>query len=155
MKSLRVFLVVLVALLSLVMITAGQGAVTMNTQLPVSFTFFNLCTGEDVAVSGTAHIVSTSTATDNNLSGTLHSNLTASGIGLTSGLEYRESVVANFPLETSLINGQAVQTFVGRITIVAPGARNNQTSPIFMHTTMNANGEITSLEVEVPTVECR
>ena len=46
-------------------------------------------------------------------------------------------------------------TFVGRINIVAPGAQNNQSSPIFMHTTMNANGEITSLKVEPRTIVCR
>jgi hypothetical protein len=155
MKSLRALFVVFAALLSLAVVNAGQGALTMNAQLPVSFTFFDQCTGENVAVSGTVHIVSTSTATDSKLSGTFHSNLQATGIGQTSGLAYQESVVANSRFETSLINGQAMQTFVGRITIVAPGAQNNQTSPIIMHTTMNANGEVTSLKVEAPTVVCQ
>lgn len=153
MKALRT--IVLAALLSLVVVSSGQGALTSNTQIPTSFTFFDLCTGEDVAVSGSVHVVTTSTITDNTLSGTFHSDFKATGIGQASGLTYQEAVVANMAFQTSLINGEAARTFVGRINIVAPGAQNNQSSPIFMHTTMDANGNVTSLKVEVPTIACR
>lgn len=152
MKVLRT--IVLAVFLSLVVVSSGQGALTSNTQIPSSFTFFDLCSGEDVAVSGSVHVVTTSTVTDNTLSGTFHSNFKATGIGQVSGLTYQETVVANMAFQTSLINGEATRTFVGRINIVAPGARNNQSSPIFMHTTMDANGNVTSLRVEVPTVAC-
>lgn len=129
-------------------------ALTSNTEIPSSFTFFDQCSGEDVAISGSVHVVTTSTFTDNTLSGTFHSNLKATGIGQTSGLTFQEAVVANSSFETSLINGEATRTFVGRINIVAPGAQNNQSSPIFMHATMNANGNVTSLKVDAPTVVC-
>jgi hypothetical protein len=147
--------VLLVTALSLVAAGVAQGALTSNTEIPSSFTFFDQCSGEDVAVAGTVHVVTTSTMTDNTLSGTFHSNFKATGIGQVSGLAYQEAVVANSSFKTSLINGGATSTFVGQITIVAPGARNNQVSPIFMHTTMNADGEVTSLKVETPTVACR
>jgi hypothetical protein len=147
--------VLLVTALSLVAVGVAQGALTSNTQIPSSFTFFDQCSGEDVAVTGTVHVVTTSTMTDNTLSGTFHSNFKATGTGQVSGLAYQEAVVANSSFKTSLINGGATSTFVGRITIVAPGAQNNQVSPIVMHTTMNADGEVTSLKVEAPTVTCQ
>ena len=153
MKALRT--IVLAALLSLVVVSSGQGALTSNTQIPTAFTFFDLCTGEDVAVSGSVHVVTTSTITDNTLSGTFHSDFKATGIGQASGLTYQEAVVASMAFQTSVINGEATRTFVGRINIVAPGAQNNQSSPIFMHTTMDANGNVTSLKVEIPTIVCR
>jgi hypothetical protein len=153
MKVLRTS--VLVALLSLVVVSSGYGALTSNTQVTSSFTFFDQCSGEDVAGSGSVHLVTTSTITDNTLSGTFHSDFKATGIGQVSGLAYQEEVVANTSFQTSLINGEATRTFVGRINIVAPGAENNQSSPIFMHTTMDANGNVTSLQVEVPTITCR
>jgi hypothetical protein len=142
---------------TLFLVAAGvaQGALTGNTEIPSSFTFFDQCSGENVAVTGSVHVVSTSTLTDNTLSGTFHSNFKATGIGQTSGLTYQEAVVANSSFTTSLINGAATNTFVGRITIVAPGSNNDQVSPIFMHTTMNAAGEITSLKVDAPTVICQ
>ena len=153
MEALRT--IVLAALFSLVVVSSGQGALTSNTQIPTSFTFFDLCTGEDVAVSGRDHVVTTSTITDNTLSGTFHSDFKATGIGQASGLTYQEAVVANMAFQTNLINGEATRTFVGRINILAPGAQNNESSPIFMHTTMDANGNVTSLKVEVPTIACR
>jgi hypothetical protein len=152
----KVFRTIIVAtVLSLVVVASSQGALTSNTQIPSSFTFFDQCSGEDVAVSGSVHLVTTSTITDNTLSGTFHSDFKATGIGQISGLAYQEEVVANTAFETSLINGEATRTFVGRIKIVAPGAENNQFSPIFMHTTMDANGNVTSLKVEPPTIVCK
>jgi hypothetical protein len=143
------------AVLSLLAAAGGQAAVTTNTQIPSEFTFFNACTQELVAVSGQVHVLSTSTASGATLSGTFHSDFHATGVGQSSGLPYQEEVVANSSFQTSLLNGEATQTFVGRITIAAPGRQDNQTSPISMHATMNANGEITSLTVEPPTVVCQ
>ena len=139
---------------SLVAASTGVAALTTNTSIPSSFTFFDQCSGENVAVSGDVHLVSTATVTANTISGTFHSDFHAVGLGQASGLAYEENVVANSSFQTSLINGEATQTFVGRINVVAPGGGNNQSSPIFMHTTMNADGDITSLKVEAPTVIC-
>ena len=141
--------------ISLLAVGAAQGALTSNMEIPSSFTFFDQCSGEDVAISGSVHVVTTSTVTDNTISGTFHSDFKATGVGQASGLPYQEAVVANTSFETSLINGEATRTFVGRISIVAPGAGNNQSSPIFMHTTMDANGNVTSFKVDVPTIICR
>jgi hypothetical protein len=80
--------------------------------------------------------------------------LKAIGIGEVSGLTYQETVVANSSFNTSLVNDQATRTFVSRITVVAPGLDNNQSSPIFMHTTMDASGRVTSINIDPPTIDC-
>lgn len=144
-----------ISLLALTLAHVAKAALSMNTQTPSSFTFFNACTGEDVAVTGLVHLVITSTATESMISGTFHSEFHATGIGQSSGLGYEEQVIANSSFKASLVNGEATYTFVGRINILAPGAQNNQSSPIFMHTTINAAGEIASLKVEAPTVFCQ
>ena len=112
-------------------------------------------TGENVAVSGDVHVLVTSGTSGTNIAGTFHSDFQATGIGQASGLKYEEHVVANSSFTASLINGEATFTFVGRITITAPGANNNQTSPIYMHTTVNANGDVTSNTIDAPTIFCQ
>ena len=143
------------ALLSVIVVSSGQAALSTNTWVPSSFTFFDQCTGENVAVSGDVHVLVTSGTSGTNVAGTFHSDFQATGIGQSSGLKYEEHVVANSSFTASLINGEATFTFVGRITITAPGANNNQTSPIYMHTTVNANGDVTSNTIDAPTIFCR
>lgn len=65
-----------------------------------------------------------------------HSDFKVTGIGLTSGLQYQETVVFNRHFESSLQNGEAATTLEGVINVVAPGGGNNQYSPIFLHTTI-------------------
>lgn len=144
----------LVTVLALAAAAVAQGALTSNADIPSSFTFVDPCSGEAVAVTGVVHVVTTSTTSDNTVSGTFHSNFKATGIGLLSGLQYQESAVATGSFNTSLVNEQATNTFVGRINVVAQGAQNNYSSPIFMHTTMNASGEVTALKLEAPTIVC-
>ena len=58
--------------------------------------------------------------------------------------------------QTSLINGEATRTFVGRTATSSRQAlRTTSRALIFMHTTMDPNGNVTSLKVEVPTIACR
>ena len=147
--------VALVALLSLAAASTGQAAVTTNTWIPSAFTFSDVCTGESVSVSGAVHVVITSTVTNNTISGTFHSEFKATGIGLVSGLPYKEVVVANTAFNTSLQNGESTVTFEGVINVVAPGGGNNQWSPIFSHMTLDANGNLRSLRFDFPPVTCR
>ena len=104
-------------------------------------------------MTGVVDVVTTSTTTDNTVSGTFHSNFKATGIGLLSGLQYQEAAVATGSFKTSLVNEQATNTFVGRITS-SPRGQNDYSSPIFMDTTMNASGEVTALKLEAPTIVC-
>jgi len=134
--------------------TAGQAAVT-HTTFTSAFTFFDACTGESVFITGELQVLATSTVNKNPISGSLHTVFKATGTGLTSGLQYQEIVVFNRVFETSLQNGEATITQVGAINVIAPGGGNNQSSPIFFHTTLNANGDVTSIRIDSPGVSCR
>jgi hypothetical protein len=142
-------------LISCVLASLSWAATTSNEWVPSAYTFFDECTGEDVVTSGDIHILSTSTVTENTISGTFHSNFKATGIGVISGLPYQQEVVANSAFQSSLVNGEAAQTFVGRIVVVAPGGRNTRWSPVFMHTTLDASGSVKSVHVVSPTITCR
>jgi hypothetical protein len=100
-------------------------------------------------------LLSTSTVTDNTISGSLHTVFKATGTGLTSGVQYQEVVVFNRVFETSLQNGEAMLTQVGAIHVMAPGGGNNLLSPIFFHTTMDANGNVSSLRIDSPGPTCQ
>ncbi|HET7743165.1 MAG TPA: hypothetical protein VFK76_00325 [Gaiellaceae bacterium] len=135
--------------------SVGGAAVVQHLTLPSSFTFFDACTGESVLVSGNVKLLVTSTVNDNTVSGMLHSEFKATGVGLDSGLPYQEEVTANFSFQSSLQNGEATATSVGRITVVAPGPGNNLVSPLFVHSTFDANGNLTSFKQDSTTVPCR
>lgn len=85
----------------------------------------------------------------------MHSVFIATGTGLTSGLNYQEPVVFNRSFETSLQNGEATNMTRGVISVVGPGGGNNQYHPFFLHTTLDANGNVTSFWFERPGVSCR
>jgi hypothetical protein len=146
---------VLVGALSCVGATIGQAEVISHTTFPSDFTFFDSCTGESVHIVGEVSFLSTSTVTDNTISGSLHTVFKATGTGLTSGLRYQESVVFNRIFQSSLQNGEATLTQVGAIHVMAPGGGNNLFSPIFFHTTMDANGNVTSLRIDSPAPACQ
>jgi hypothetical protein len=143
MKRLLIALALAAALGCVGAAAAGAAVVTRST-LHSDFTFFDTCSGENVHVIGDVQFLTTSTVNDNNISGTLHSIFKATGSGLISGLTYQESVEFNRAFQTSLQNGEATVTMEGLINVVAPGPGNNLFSPIFAHTTINANGEVTS-----------
>ena len=154
MKKLLAALV-LVGALSCVGATIGQAEVVSHTTFPSDFTFFDSCTGESVHIVGEVSFLSTSTVTDNTISGSLHTVFKATGTGLTSGLRYQESVVFNRIFQSSLQNGEATLTQVGAIHVMAPGGGNNLFSPIFFHTTMDAHGNVTSLRIDSPAPTCQ
>jgi hypothetical protein len=146
---------VLVGALSCVGATIGQAEVISHTTFPSDFTFFDSCTGESVHIVGEVRFLSTSTVTDNTISGSLHTVFKATGTGLTSGLQYQESVAFNRIFQSSLQNGEAVITQEGAINVISPGGGNNLSSPIFVHTTLDANGNVTSSRIDQPSPTCR
>jgi hypothetical protein len=154
MKKLLAGLAVVGALACVAATVAGAEVVSRTT-FHSDFTTLNPCTGELVHIVGDVEFLMTSTVNDNTISGTLHTVFKATGEGLTSGLKYEEIVVFNRVFETSLQNGESTLTQEGAIHVIAPGPDNNQWSPIFFHTTVNANGEITSARVDVPPPTCR
>jgi hypothetical protein len=144
----------LVGALACVVVTAAPAAVVTRSTFHSEFTFADPCSGELVAISGDVESLVTSTVNDNTISGTFHSLFKATGTGLTSGLTYQETVEFNRAFETSLQNGEATITQEGLISVVAPGRGNNLFSPIFFHSTVNANGEVTSMRVDFPPPSC-
>jgi hypothetical protein len=106
MKKLLAALLIASALAS-VGATNGQAAVVSHTTFASDFVLFDSCTGESVHIVGEVDFLSTSTVTDNTISGTLHSVFKATGTGLTSGDQYQESVTFNGVFESSLQNGEA------------------------------------------------
>src|SRR4051812_34100236 len=139
----RLAALALAGLLATVAASASDAAVVTQSTFHSDFTYFNPCTGEDVHIIGDVTFHTTSTVTDNTISGTMHSVFIATGTGLTSGLTYQESVVFNRSFQTSLQNGEATNTTQGMIRVIAPGGGNNQYDPFLLYTTMNANGDIT------------
>ena len=144
----------LVAALGCVAATAAGAAVVSRSTIHSEFTFFDACSGEAVFVSGDVDFFMTSTVNDNNISGTMHSVFKATGTGLTSGLTYQESVEFNRAFQSSLQNGEATFTMEGLISVVSPGPDNNLFSPIFSHTTIDANGKVTSAKFDFPPQSC-
>ena len=132
----------------------ARGEVVSRSTFHSDFTFFDSCSGEDVRIIGDVETFSTSTVTDNVISGTFHSVFKATGTGLTSGVQYQEIVIFNRTFETSLQSGEATLTQVGAIHVIAPGGGNNLLSPIFFHTTIDANGNVTSMRVDSPGQTC-
>jgi hypothetical protein len=154
MKKLFATLVAAV-LMAAVAANASSAAVVTKSTFHSDFTYFDPCSGEDVHIVGDVSFLTTSTVTDNTISGTVHSVFIATGTGLTSGLTYQETVVFNRSFQTNLLNGEATNTTRGVISVVAPGEGNNQYDPFFLHTTMDANGNVTSFWFERPGVSCR
>ena len=144
----------LIATLGCVAATAAGAAVVSRSTFHSDFIFTDACSGEDVHIVGDVYFLTTSTVNDNVITGTSHSVFNAIGTGLTSELTYRESVEFNRAFETSLQNGEATLTQEGLISVAAPGPDNNLFSPIFFHMTMNANGEVTSLNLDFPPPSC-
>src|SRR4029453_19541632 len=116
MKKLLAALLIASALAS-VGATNGQAAVVSHTTFASDFVLFDSCTGESVHIVGEVYFLSTSTVTDNTISGTLHSVFKATGTGLTSGDQYQESVTFNGVFESSLQNGEAIVSQAGTISV--------------------------------------
>jgi hypothetical protein len=132
-----------------------NGSSRYPLHVPSEFTAFDPCSGESVSISGELRFLSTATATDNTISGTMHSVFIATGTGVTSGVKYQETVVFSRVFEMSLRNGEATNTTHGVISVIAPGGGNNQYSPFFLHTTFNAAGNLTAFRLDSPGVSCR
>jgi hypothetical protein len=143
----------LVAALGCAAATPANAAVTRST-FHSDFLSFDACSGEAVHIVGDVDFLTTSTVNDNVVIGTSHSNFSAIGTGLTSGLTYHETVEFNRAFESSLENGEATTTMEGLINVVGPGPGNNLFSPIFAHTTFDANGEMTSARFDFPPPSC-
>ena len=129
----------------------ARAAVFIQQDIPISITGFDSCTGEDILVSGTAHEVGA--ATLDNAGGAhivAHVNFQdVSGVGLTSGTVYHATAATT--IEADLTNGAQEATMTVDERFVAPGGNNNLFLHATLHTTINADGTVTSVVDNVTT----
>ena len=116
-------------------------AVVQNQRSTVDTVVFNDCTGEDIALQGTAHVVFTTTESGN---GGLHqafeSNMVLTGVGLVTGSRYRSVSTSNSSFNAPGL--PAEQTFVGSSRLLRQGAGGDLFAHFLQHITIDAHGNI-------------
>lgn len=117
---------------------------TSNEKVPLSLTVFIPCVPETVTVSGELHIVSHVTVNgDGSFHVVSHFNPQGvSGDGDVTGVRYQGTGVTQSTF--NLGAGQQF-TFVNNFRFIGQGPGNNSTIHQTVHTTVNANGEVTSV----------
>jgi len=135
-------------------VSARQAStLTDNETVPIEF-FAVSCTGEQVVINGTSHVVFHATGTPSgNGTATFHINFQLSGTSA-SGTRYvvNETVNSTETRDTEL--APATFTSIGHLNVVSEGGAENLATRTIIHTTINADGEITSVIFEFET-ECR
>lgn len=122
--------------------------------IPVNETQPNSCTGELIAYTGSMHISTAGTINDNKISFRLHINYqNLKAVGETSGIVYSGNAVLNEKFNENF-NGAYETTSILSQVITAPGKGNNLVVKSHVHTTINANGEVTS-EITSSSIECK
>jgi hypothetical protein len=130
---------VVAALAAFVAPVQAADGVTVSS-FPISFSFFNPCTNENVDVSGTALAVIDTTPDNHGLEG--HSvNIAVKGFGQTTGTQY-VSVFTNTITENTSDNGASTETTTTYDRLVAPGPGNDLLFAIVFHETFDANGDL-------------
>lgn len=152
----KALVTVLAAMALLLSPGAAWGAVQVNESVPLAGLVFTDRCGDDVLVTdGQLHIVMSSTVNGNQISGFSHFQAEGGrGIGVNTGAEY---VVLGLTRETfneSLVNGSANLTFVNVFRIVGTGDTPSFVHNVVVHTTINANGDVTA-DVEIESLGCQ
>jgi hypothetical protein len=139
----RVFtLIALSALLSLSVY--GQATVTQeNLIVPIDF-LITACNGETVLFTGESHVLQHSTGNGNASAFTVHINFHLEGTSA-SGTHY---IVNEHVNGHETVAGASMLTSEARLVAVAQGSEDNLIVHTFIHTTTNANGEVTSTTFE-------
>lgn len=135
---------------------AQSRTVTTSSILPIRFVLSHPCSGEDVALSGELHLVSNVTL---DASGGTHVEFQAnfqgvSGVGLATGDRYE---LVGERLHTSLNTSGAPPLEMSITTnahVIGQGPGNNALLHFLVHTTVNADGTVTS-QIDEVRVECR
>ena len=131
-----------------VLATGVENPAATSTALPLHAIRSNECNGEQVELSGVIHLVS-QTMPDGSVLG--HFNYQhVTGIGLSSGIQYRAAAVDQVRLEAPFPSSiQSVRHF----RLLAQGTEANVLVDAIFHITVNANGEVTA-EIDELTTRC-
>ena len=136
-----------IALVCLSLVSSPLWAAT-STTIPFEAIRSGDCTGEDVELSGTIHLVSQLQSDGSEVGQINYQGV--SGVGLTSGTTYRASSVDHFRLGAPFPSDI---TSVRSVRLISPGAEDNLLVRFLFHITVNANGETTA-EVREVNMEC-
>src|ERR1044072_4341731 len=138
---------------------AQAPAITTNDFVP--FAQINLVpcanggAGELVLIQGTLHIQQHITINNNRVTVKSHFQPQgAGGTGLTTGDTYNATGVTQEVDTLPLVGGAAEFTFINNFRLIGQGPNNNLLVHQTIHTTVNANGTVTSV-VDNTSVECQ
>jgi hypothetical protein len=130
-------LTVLILVLGIVPAVSALSAA--STDLPLHFLRSADCTGEEVEISGTIHMVNKTLADGSVISHFNYQNV--SGVGLTSGDTYRVSAVDHLQLKAPFPSSiSSVRNF----HLISQGSSSDLIVQALYHITVNVNGEVTA-----------
>jgi len=147
-------------IVSMAAVVFGQAvAITTNDFVPFAQVNLVPCAnggaGELVLIEGTLHIQQHITI--NNNRATIKSHFQpqgAGGTGLTTGDSYNATGVTQEVDTLPLVGGAAEFTFINNFRLIGAGTDNNLLVHQTIHTTINADGTVTSV-VDNTSIECR
>lgn len=133
---------------------AQATAVTSSNRIPVEFFNANSCTGDQVTIEGTSHLLFHANGSEGGHSNAkLQINFALQGVSAASGIKYVVNEVVTTTTQSST-GGAFVFHTVGHLNVISQGGAENLKVRTEIHSTFNANGELTSSRF-VFTVECR
>ena len=146
MKRYAAALLTLVACLMTTLSTpAARAEVLLNERMPITTTFLDECTGEEIQITGEAHLLASITTTpDGRMRRHAHVNLNAKGVGLTSGNVYE--INDNFKIREVTDPADCAFKYqdVERIRLISKGSQPNQLAVVGLKLSQNADCQFTS-----------
>ena len=121
---------------------------TDNATIPIDF-IATSCTGEEILISGESHVVVHAVGNPNQTVFTTHINFHLEG-DTAGGTHFVVNEAVNGE-ETSGAGSAHTFQSVGRLRAISTGSEENLFVDTIIHTTVNANGEITSVIFEFET----
>lgn len=145
---------VLLALIGPVETKAQATVITSNTEVPIEFFNANSCTGDQVTINGTSHLLfHANSSPGGHTNSKLEINFALQGVNATSGTKYVVNETVTATTESSA-DGAFVFNTVGHLNVISTDGTDNLLVRTEIHATFNANGELTSSRF-VFTVECQ
>jgi hypothetical protein len=139
---------------ALVVLASARPTVAQNLGemcLPFKIVIFDMCTGELVAIMGEA---CTDVFFHFDASGgahvTIHETITGTAVGVTSGNEYVfQTEILTEENVNSGNNAQDELTLVADANLISKGSLPKDRATMTTHITIDANGNVTSMDVDV------
>lgn len=144
MKKVIFFAITALAVTGFSSFKAAPPAVITDTHTDICgpFNDFNDCTGEVVTTTGCYNVDVHTVVNGNRAAFSLHAQGNLEGSG-PSGTEYVVHFNQNQHQNISLVNGQANTTLTLNIDFISKGGGPNYHQTIFLHISINANGNVT------------